>query len=103
MSISQLTLIVRNPHAKIFVIHVLNTRYLMCPIVMYTMCSFKSKSDTIIFILCRVRAGLYIWFAIKFNRNESTRETERCFSRSENATYAVPKSKVPYVFYPMKV
>jgi hypothetical protein len=89
-----------NRHAKqIVVIRDLKTHYMLWPGIKYSMYSFQSKSDWIIFIPLRVKARLYIQFTIKLNRNESPRETKRCYSRSENAIYAVPRSKVPYVFF----
>jgi hypothetical protein len=63
---------------------------------------FKSNSDSKIFIPRFVKAGLYINFKINTNTNKSQRETIPCYSRSENPTYAVPKNKVPYLFFEIK-
>jgi hypothetical protein len=61
------------------------------------MYSFQSNSDWIIFIPRRVKARIYIYYTINFNINESPRETKRCYSRTQNALYAVARNKVPYV------
>jgi hypothetical protein len=101
---SQLNSIGTNPHAKQYdVIREIKTRYMLWPGIKYPMCSFQSKSDWLIFILRRVKARLYIQFAIKFNWNESPREKIRCYSRTQNALFAVASNKVPYVFIPIKV
>jgi hypothetical protein len=64
---------------------------------------FRSKFDWIIFIPRRVKTGLYVYFTIKLDRNESPRETKRRYSRSRKALYSVAWNKVPYVFIPIKV
>jgi hypothetical protein len=74
-----------------------------CPRINYPMCSSESKSNSIVSIPRRDKARLRINFAIKFNRNDSPRETKRCYSRSQNALLDVPKRKVPYVIFPLKV
>jgi hypothetical protein len=83
---SQLTLILTNLQAKQNdVIRELETRYMLWPGIKNHMYSFLSKSDWIIFIPRRVKARLYIWLANKFNRNDTPRETKRCYSRTQNA------------------
>jgi hypothetical protein len=100
---SQLSSIGTNRDAKRNVVNrELKTQYMMFPGIKYTMFSFKSKSDGIIFIRRRVKPILYIEFTIKFKRNELPREIKR-FSRSENAINAVAWSKVLYVFLQIKL
>jgi hypothetical protein len=64
--------------------------------------SFPSKCDWIIIINPRVKARLYVKLTIMFDRNESPRETKRCYSLFQNAIYAVDMNKVPYVLIPIK-
>jgi hypothetical protein len=66
---------------------------MLWPGLKYHMYSFKTKSDWIIFIPRRVKVMLYLYFTIKFIRNESPREIKRCYSRIKNALYAVPGLK----------
>jgi hypothetical protein len=93
---SEITLILTNAHEKQNdVILELKTRYIVWPVIKYTIHSFQSKCDWMIFIPRRVKARLYIYFTIKFSRNESPREIKQCYPRTQNALYAVASSKVP--------
>jgi hypothetical protein len=76
---------------------------MLWPGIKYNMYSFQTESDWIIFIPRRVKARLYIYFTIMFNRKESAYETKRCYSRPQNALFAVARRKVPYVIIPIKV
>jgi hypothetical protein len=73
------------------------------PAINYAIYSFQSGSDCIISIPRRVKARYYIQFRIQLNRNESPRETKRCFSRFQIALYAVARNKVYYAFIRIKV
>jgi hypothetical protein len=98
------TTIGTNRHVKQnVVIHDLIKRYILCPGVKYPMCSFKSNTDSMIFISRRLKARLYIYIVqIKFNSVESPRDTRRCYSPCENAICVGAKSEVQYVFLHIK-
>jgi hypothetical protein len=101
---SQMSSIGSNPQAKQNVdIRELNTLYMQWPGIYYPMYSFQSRSHWIIFIPRRVKAWLYIEFKIKFNMNESPIELKSCYTRSQNALYAMSRNKVQYVFNPITV
>jgi hypothetical protein len=85
------------------VIRDVKTRYMLFPGIKFFMYSFQSKADQLIFSPRRGKAWLCIWFIIKFNINESPGEIKRCYSRCQNALYAVGRNKVLSVFIPIKV
>jgi hypothetical protein len=62
-----------SPREKIF-IHDFKTRYMMWPRIRYPMYSFQSRSGYVKSTPRRVKARLYIYFTMKFNRNKSPRE-----------------------------
>jgi hypothetical protein len=97
------TLIGTNRHVKQNVIHVLGNPFVVWQKVKCTFYSFKLNSDSMLFSPGYVKARLLIELTSDFNRNESPRETKRCYSRSENAIYAMLKSKAPYVFFQIKL
>jgi hypothetical protein len=66
------------------------------------MYSFQSKSNWIIFIPLRVKARLCIEFTFKFYMNESLPE-KICYSRIQNALYAVARNKIRYVVIKINV
>jgi hypothetical protein len=66
------------------------------------MYSFQSKSDWIIVIPLRGKARLFIYFRIKFNRNESPSETRGCYLRTQNAFDAVARKKCPMYSFQSK-
>jgi hypothetical protein len=69
------------------------TRYMLWPGIKYSMYSCQSKSDSIIFIPRRVKAGLHIYFTISFNGNETPGETKRCYSRCQTCYMLWPGIK----------
>jgi hypothetical protein len=71
---SQLNSMGTNRRAKQNVIHLLKARCMQCSTVKYSMCSFKTDFDSIIFISRRFNSRLYIQFTININRNESPHE-----------------------------
>jgi UPF0288 family protein (methanogenesis marker protein 3) len=56
-----------------------------------------------IFIPRRVKAGLYTYLKINYNKKESPRETRHCYSRCENAIYAVQSKSDSIIFIPRRV
>jgi hypothetical protein len=103
MYTSQLTVKGTNRHAKENGIHGLKKRYRLFSRIKHHMFSFNLDSNSIIFIPRRVKARLYLYFTINFNRNESSRVIKPCYSRSENPIYGVLKSNIPSVFFQNKI
>jgi hypothetical protein len=90
------------PTPKNDVIADLKTRYMPWRGIKYTMYSLQSKSDFIIFIPRRVKARLYLCFTIQFIWKECARETKRCYSRNQNALYAMARNKYPMYSFQSK-
>jgi hypothetical protein len=85
------------------VIHDLKMSYMLWPGIKYTMYSFQSKSDSIIFIPRRIKARIYIYSSQLSSIGTNPPAKKPCYSWSQNALYAVARNKVPYVFIPIIV